>query len=1122
MSYSLFTIDSSRIVIRQICVVSCGLLLMLWSVNFVNAQEVEKTKDADTSIVEDQVIPTLTSETPVLKPDTNSDGNSEDAKIDNMVTNEELGTTKARILPNSALYGFKRFERALRETLTFNPIKKAELRLANANQELSDAQQLVDANPDSGDAISAASRAVVRYEQRIEKIKDTIDGINAQKQDNREEVSALLDNVLDKQIKHRKVLEHLEGVVLQNAPQDVRARVADTIAESRDRATQHTGEIMGAVDTDANALTSRIDRVLQQQTGSDFKDLRNLEALRHVEQFVPSEARDAILNAQTNAFKRLSSTINSMPEDARGKRFEQYARNVSGDETMRMELFDRMKQGGELPEDIQVKMEKMKDITATRFKQRMDGIDSQFDEATKTRFRDRALQRLQNDNLDVGQMRVIQDIRERVEFENPEMQKEMRKTEEESVKKFTTAFSDVASQGQAERFMRLSKQMAENPDPTTFRLLQSLEKEVKSDPKKRVFLESMERGAKTQFAERVASEGDGFLERIATTNPRDFEVFDQLRRDFQQNPEQFSRPEFGERKEGFDPGPVGGSDVERAGLIPVPEGFDPGPVGVSELKRAGLIPVPEGVQKGSAGGSRNMSGPPPGFERFFDRAKQVSSERITQEVKGITDPALFASFEQRFKGVDPKVFEEIKQRQSSFQGALNQKRDFVKEQQLQQEENQTRSQFEQLRKSLDQEFDQRLTQVTSPEERLKIEGERGERERSFNEKATEARTQSFEKRIQNDPFCDSACKQFESNRFKQEVDTNRKELELNRELQRTRADERKLFDDKVEQGRQQERDSAQQQFREFNSQVQPNEQRGQLKQEDFPKTKDDFERLQKNNIPDVRNLPNSPQVQKNDFRPPELLGKPILEKLQKPQDGFERNEGTIQRKEPQNDQRQNEGVFKPQPLLNDQQRSDVRDQPAKNQPIERLDKPPFDVRNSKEGGEQRPNEQSFKSPQKPEEVFDMINKRVSEGGSGQQFIPQQGQQIQDQNKTTTFPPQGQQNFDQNRTNNNQQQNFDGGRGSGQNNFTAPQPSQQQFQQQPSQQQFIAPPVQAERREQQFQQPPQQQIQLPQQITSPNSGSFAPAPSNIGPQASVNRYLAQLFGSIFIKSVLAGW
>jgi len=60
---------------------------------------------------------------------------------------EELGVAEPSLLPNNPFYFLKDIGREVQLFLTFNPIKKAELRMDFVNQKLAEAEKVSENNP---------------------------------------------------------------------------------------------------------------------------------------------------------------------------------------------------------------------------------------------------------------------------------------------------------------------------------------------------------------------------------------------------------------------------------------------------------------------------------------------------------------------------------------------------------------------------------------------------------------------------------------------------------------------------------------------------------------------------------------------------------------------------------------------------------------------------------------------------------------------------------------------------------------------------------------------------------------------------------------------------------------
>ncbi len=661
----------------------------------------------------------------------------EEVKIDDEVTEKDLEVTAGGILPDNPLYGLKRLTRRVREITTFNPVKKAEIELKHANQELVEAQKVIDEKGDDAGAVKDVAKAIKSFEKKVARIEKKAGKLAKRKEAGDAGVDALLENMLDKQIKQQKVLENIQRKVSNTAPANVAARVIDSVQTAQDRAAGSAGSILG-VEKDPERLAQHVDRVLSAQRGSSFKDLRNLEVLKRVGDHVDEHARAGLERAQKNALKRFAGEVGQLSARDRKEKFEKYVSHVGGDETRHMEIFDELKHFDELPEDVRKKMEVAKDIAARRFQGRLDHLEDRgFAEGFRQRAHERMFRRFKGE-ADVKKLRVIEELKQRVDHEG--IREVVDEHHEEAVAKFKEAFTDDKSSTQVARFEELSKKMAENPDPTTFRLLQELENEVKSDPKKREFLEKMEREAKAQFAQRAAEEGSRFFEEISSSNPQDIEILKSLQRDFAQNPDSFiGPPPFGDEQGGHRP--------------PFPPHGDIG--------------------------------------RYFEQAINHQTRSVTDHLRNIDNPELFENFQKKFQHAPPEVLRELELRQGNFDDLFRDKRAFIQEQELMMQEEAIRRGNDHERRAREEAIRKKFENAQSDEERQALEQEVDELERELLNKQLDQRRDIFNKRIKFDPFCDENCQRQERQRFENKLSNDRNRFE---EIGQFRQLERDLRD----------------------------------------------------------------------------------------------------------------------------------------------------------------------------------------------------------------------------------------------------------------------------------------------------------------------------------------
>ena len=674
----------------------------------------------------------------------------DDVLRDETVTHEDLGVSDSAILPDSALYGFKRFGRGLRELFTFGAADKADVELRHANQELFDAKKLVDQKAGDANAVARAGDAIERFEEKLGGIAERADALRDRRAGGDGRVDALLDSMLDGQIKQQKLLDSIGQKAFDDAPPEAAQDLLDTVANVKDMAAGHATDVLFRVDAGEENLAERFDRVLERQEGSEFKDLRNLEVLKQLEGKLPEEARGAIERAQENALKRFGDEFGQLPESERGERFEQYAEGMGGDPASQMEIFDRMEGLAGAPPELLQKIETAKDIAARRFSDDIGKFDGkEFEAGFAARAKERAFARMKDFGPDPAKLRVLDEMRQRVTPDQAGIQEEIQKTQQGAVRRFKDQFNDLSSQDQAARFEALSKKMAENPDPTTFRLIQQLEEEVKADPGKRAFIEQMEQATKQKFVERASKEKDRFLEQFASTNPQDIAIIQQLQQDFQADPNSFFGPQPFAGGEGFLPPGVG------------PEGFGPPPFG-------------EGGFEGFPGQGEfpgfDQQFAPPGFENFFDQAINKQVERLGENVEGLNDAASFGQFQKKLQFAPPSVIQEIQKRQAGFGQLFRERAEAIAQ------GDDVRAGNEAERARVDEDFRRRIESAQSEEETAQINGERMQLEQQFLERDLDTRRAFFEEQLQFDPFCDETCKSEEGQRFGERLEQQKQQF----------------------------------------------------------------------------------------------------------------------------------------------------------------------------------------------------------------------------------------------------------------------------------------------------------------------------------------------------------
>ncbi|MFH1820330.1 MAG: DUF5667 domain-containing protein [Candidatus Nealsonbacteria bacterium] len=266
----------------------------------------------------------------VLSPVSAQDVSSDEAvSQDEEVSAQDLESIDPTILPDSPFYFFKTWGREIRSLITFDPVKKAELRERFSNEKLLELKKMVEEKR-SANAIDSATE---NYENEVRKVKETVEGIKEKAKDSAE-VSKFLDKYIQQQVLHQRILQKLEGQV----PEETFER----IKEARENHLERFGEVMDKLEERKEELQERLEENLDKVKGSEYKNFKSLEVLLNLEEKVPERAKEAIRGAQENSLKRLQGNLENMSPEGQ-ERFKEYLDKINGEENVQLEILERVK-----------------------------------------------------------------------------------------------------------------------------------------------------------------------------------------------------------------------------------------------------------------------------------------------------------------------------------------------------------------------------------------------------------------------------------------------------------------------------------------------------------------------------------------------------------------------------------------------------------------------------------------------------------------------------------------------------------------------------------------------------------------------------------------------------------
>lgn len=249
--------------------------------------------------------------------------------LEEEITAADLNLKEPTLLPDNPFYFLKNWSRGIQSLFTFDKVKNAELKQKFADERLLELKKLVENNAKS----EVIQKATENYKKELEKIKNEVEKIK-DKADTNPTVDKFLDKFTNQQILHEKILEKLED--------QVTSEVYIKIKEAREQHLEKFGEVMTKLENRTEKIKERVEKSLEEQEGSKYKNFKNLEVLLEIEKKVPEQAKEAIRQAQENALNHLNGDLSQMsPEDQ--EKFKSFLGQIYGDKENQLEILQNIK-----------------------------------------------------------------------------------------------------------------------------------------------------------------------------------------------------------------------------------------------------------------------------------------------------------------------------------------------------------------------------------------------------------------------------------------------------------------------------------------------------------------------------------------------------------------------------------------------------------------------------------------------------------------------------------------------------------------------------------------------------------------------------------------------------------
>lgn len=262
----------------------------------------------------------------------------EEVALDETVEASDLEVSEPILLPDSSFYFLKNWGRGIRSFFTFGAVNKANLSAKYASEKLLEARKLAEKVKDP----EIIKKAAENYEKEVNRVKAIADKIKDTATEN-PKVGEFLDKFIKQQILHQKILEKLE----EQVPQEV----LEKIKEVKERHLQKFGEVMEKLE-EKTKIAERLEKNLEELKGSEFKQFKNLEILKKLEEKVPEETKEAIRETRENIFRQLKEKLEEMSTTTQ-ENFKEYAEKIKGEVENKLEIIQDLQSA--LKEKLQIR-----------------------------------------------------------------------------------------------------------------------------------------------------------------------------------------------------------------------------------------------------------------------------------------------------------------------------------------------------------------------------------------------------------------------------------------------------------------------------------------------------------------------------------------------------------------------------------------------------------------------------------------------------------------------------------------------------------------------------------------------------------------------------------------------
>lgn len=258
----------------------------------------------------------------------------------------DLGIESPGMLPSSPFYFLKEWRRTIRKIFTFNPIKKAELELKEANERAAEIKKLEEISPSN---IKAIDKAAENYQRNVERLKNRLEALKETSQN--PNIDNLLNKLVDRSLQHQELFDNLKAKFQE------RTELIERLRASQEKIAEIVAEIPERFE-DINTFRQRLENAVQNRIEDRTEGsrrilygLRMIEITDRVREKLTEQQQTKIQEIQDKLIEKFESQIEKLTDVEKAKNLiPEVLKQLPGDQLKRIRILEGLKENLTNPE----------------------------------------------------------------------------------------------------------------------------------------------------------------------------------------------------------------------------------------------------------------------------------------------------------------------------------------------------------------------------------------------------------------------------------------------------------------------------------------------------------------------------------------------------------------------------------------------------------------------------------------------------------------------------------------------------------------------------------------------------------------------------------------------------